>query len=84
MKALRTFLKTVIVLIYAVLALIVLYFPVSELIAYMGRETRLFHVRIFVPTEDALLPAFALAVLYAFVTALLRRVERKQTVQKDV
>ncbi|RJP67865.1 MAG: hypothetical protein C4532_14045 [Candidatus Abyssobacteria bacterium SURF_17] len=84
MKIVRLFLKTLMMMIYAALALMVLYYPMLALISYVGRETRLFRIRLFMPTEDALLPGFALAVLYALVTALLRRVEQASAVKKDV
>jgi hypothetical protein len=61
--------------IYALCAAMFLYFPFAELLSYFGRETRLFKKFNMFPIDDALLPLFCLAIAYAAIAAIARRIE---------
>ncbi|GAB4339062.1 MAG: hypothetical protein Kow0099_13750 [Candidatus Abyssubacteria bacterium] len=65
MKVLRFAVASAIWVIYGVFVALVLYFPVTELIHYIGRETRLFSFYSPHPVGEALLPCLMLAIVYA-------------------
>ncbi len=75
MAVLRFFLKCVMGVIYALCAAMFLYFPFAELLNYLARETRLFRPSGMFPIEDALLPLFCMAVVYAVIATIARRIE---------
>jgi len=70
-------------LIYCLFAVVVLYFPATELAGYVARETRLFETPPAVPIEDALLPLLCLAVIYAIIAGLSRSIERRVGAEKS-
>lgn len=65
-------------LIYSFLAMIVLSFPLSELLTRIGRETRLFHFSLKPAVEDSLLPGLGLALLCALLMAIRRKFDSIQ------
>ncbi len=75
---LRLLLQCITWLLYAVFAVIVLYFPISELLTYFALETRIFRFEQRFLIEDALLPLFVLALIYGTVTGLRRKIERAE------
>jgi hypothetical protein len=75
MAVLRFSLKCAMGIIYALCAAMFLYFPFAELLNYLGRETRLFAPSSMFPIEDALLPLLCLAIVYAAIAAIARRIE---------
>lgn len=78
MIVLRLLLRWVTRVIYVVFGLAVLYFPAATLARRIARETDLFHFENIFPrygVEDALLPGLVLALLYAAVMAVRRRIE---------
>lgn len=77
MRTLGTTLKLLRALIYVCYIVIVLYFPAGEILSYAGRETRMFKFTSFVAIQDVILPALALAILYAGVGAIQRRIQPK-------
>lgn len=78
MVALKLFLQISTWVIFALFGLIILYFPVIELVAYVARETRFFKTPYMLPIEDALLPLFCLAVAYAAIATLMRKIEKPE------
>jgi len=73
MWVINQLLKLMTFLIYSVLAMIVLYFPLSELLAHIGREARLFRFSLELAVEDSLLPGLGLALLCALIMAIRRK-----------
>ena len=75
MAFLRLVAKPIRAVIYAVFVVILLYFPTAELLAYLGRETRLFTLPPMMPAEDALLPCLVLALVYGAIAAIRSTIE---------
>lgn len=71
----KQLLRLAVFLIYLSLAMIVLYFPLTELLAYVSRETRLFEFSPRLAAEDSLLPGLGLVFLCALFMAILRKLE---------
>jgi hypothetical protein len=81
MRAVRVILKVITGAIYAVFAVVVLYFPFANLIAQFAREMRLSRFKSTVAMEDVLLPGLALALLYWLVMSVRRRIEPSHVIQ---
>ncbi len=75
MKALRFSLKCIMGIIYAISVAMFLYFPLVELLNYLAGEIRLFRSFDTFPIDDALLPLLCMAIVYAAVTAIIRRID---------
>lgn len=75
MKYLRFAINGALFLIYSVFVTMVLYFPAAELIHRIGRETRLIAFYSPYPVGQVLLPGLALAVLYAALRAVQRKID---------
>lgn len=72
MQAVKFVLKLLTGLIYVSFAAIVLYFPCAELLAYVGREMRMFNLHQTIPIRDVFLPALLLTLIYACIQAIQR------------
>ena len=84
MIVIRFVLKLIVFLVYAAFAATVLYFPVFELLTYVGRETRVFELPAIFPVDDALLPCLLLALIYGVVSVILRKIEPPEMREKSV
>ena len=73
------FLKICAWMIFGLFGLIVFYFPAIELIGYFAYETRLFDIPRTYPIEDAFLPLLLLTLVYALLTALIRKIEKPES-----
>jgi len=65
--------------IHLLLAAILLYFPFAELLARLGQETRIDQSHSNLEVEDSLLPCLALALTYALVSTIRRKIEPANT-----
>jgi hypothetical protein len=74
MSALRKLLQSLIVIIYALYVCALCWVPLSELLRYISRETRLFMFTLSLPAQDLILPALLLAIVYGALATLQRRV----------
>ncbi len=86
MRVLKLLLRWATRAIYVVFGLMVLYFPATTLADRIGREMRLFRVGNVLPryaVEDALLPGLVLALLYAAIMAVRKRIEPADTPEED-
>jgi len=73
MQVLKFMLDLATALIYMFYGLAVIYFPIGELVAYAGRETRLFTYKSAISIDDVLLPALLAAIFYSGIAFVRRR-----------
>jgi hypothetical protein len=75
MVFLKSVLSAVMFLIYAVFAIVLLYFPFFELVSFVNRELRLFRLPRMMSVDDALLPCLLLATAYGVISFFRRKIE---------
>ena len=75
MLLVRRILEWITRVVQLLLAAILLYFPAAELLARLGRETRMYQFQPDLALEDSLLPCLALALISALVSAIRRKIE---------
>ena len=75
MLSVRLILKWTTGIIQVLLAAVLFYFPGAELLARLGRQARISESRPSLLVEDSLLPCLALALIYALVSAIRRKIE---------
>jgi hypothetical protein len=74
MPALRTLLQLLMAVIYALYLCVLCWVPAAELLRYISRETRLFSFTLSLPVQDLVLPGLLLALVYAAIATLQRKI----------